>query len=266
MPVVIYRTSAFLFSVLSYGAFLLVFLYLLAFLGNLQATSLAGEMALIAVLVPRSIDLGRDMGSPASAILVDLGLLALFGLQHSVMARPAFKRAWTRVVPKELERSLYVLIASAVLALLMWQWRPIPTPVLWHASADWSVALGWAVMGAGVAVLLWATFLIDHFELLGLRQGWSTLRGRELHAPAFVTPYLYKIVRHPQYLGWLLIFWGAPTMTAGHLLFTAGMSGYILVAMRFEERDLVEHIGERYRRYRQEVPALVPLPGRRYEE
>ena len=187
------------------------------------------------------------MGSVGFAVLVDIGLMLLFGLQHSVMARPGFKRVWTRVVPKELERSLYVLIASVVLALLMWQWRPIPTPVLWHADAAWSVALGWSVMGLGVAVLLWATFLINHFELFGLQQGWITLRGGELRGPAFVTPYLYKIVRHPLYVGWLLIFWGAPTMTLGHFLFSAGMSGYILIAIRFEERDLVEHIGEPYR-------------------
>ena len=163
-----------------------------------------------------------------------------------------------------MERSLYVLIASSVLALLMWQWRPIPMPVLWHADAAWSVALGWSVMGIGVAVLLWATFLINHFELFGLQQGWLTLRGGELRGPAFVTPYLYKIVRHPLYVGWLLIFWGAPTMTAGHFLFSAGMSGYILLAIRFEERDLVQHIGEPYQRYRQQVPALVPRPGRRF--
>lgn len=253
MPAAVYRTAAFVFSIVCYGAFLLAFLYLLAFLGNLQLTP----------LVSRSIDLGRDMGSPQAAVLIDVGLILLFGLQHSVMARPGFKRVWTRAVPKELERSLYVLIASGVLALLMWQWRPIPTPVLWHANAAWSVALGWSVMGLGVLVLLWATFLIDHFELLGLRQGWSTLRGRELREPGFVTPYLYKIVRHPQYLGWLLIFWGTPTMTAGHLLFATGMSGYILLAMRFEERDLVQHIGERYERYRQQVPALVPAIGLR---
>ena len=187
------------------------------------------------------------MGSPGFAVLVDIGLILLFGLQHSVMARPGFKRVWTRVVPKEMERSLYVLISSVVLALFMWQWRPIPTPVLWHADAAWSVVLGWSVMGLGVAVLLWATFLINHFELFGLQQGWITLRGGELRGPAFVTPYLYKIVRHPLYVGWLLIFWGAPTMTAGHFLFSAGMSGYILLAIRFEERDLVQHIGEPYR-------------------
>lgn len=264
MSAPIYRSVVFLFSIACYGVFLLVFLYLLAFLGNLQATPLADAYPAIRTLVGRSIDLGRDMGSPGTALLVNIGLMAIFGLQHSVMARPGFKRVWTRVVPKELERSVYVLIASVVLALLIWQWRPLPTPVLWHADATWSAALGWSVMGLGVAILLWATFLIDHFELFGLRQGWSTLRGTELRDPAFVTPWLYRIVRHPLYVGWLLIFWGTPTMTAGHLLFATVMSGYILVALRFEERDLVEHIGEPYRRYRQQVPALLPQPGRRF--
>ena len=249
-PAAIYRSAVFLFSIACYGVFLLVFLYLLAFLGNMP--------------VSRTIDLGRDMGSPGIAVLVDVALILLFGLQHSVMARPAFKRAWTLLVPKELERSAYVLISSVVLIVLMSLWRPIPTPVLWHAVAPWSVALGWSVMGLGVLVLLWATFLIDHFELFGLRQGWETLRARELRGPAFVTPWLYKIVRHPLYLGWLLIFWGAPTMTAGHALFSAGMSAYILIALRYEERDLVQHIGEKYERYRQQVPALVPRPGRRF--
>jgi protein-S-isoprenylcysteine O-methyltransferase Ste14 len=248
-PAAIYRSAVFLFSIASYGVFLLVFLYLLAFLGN---------------FAPLSVDLGRDMGSTQFAVLVDVGLILLFGLQHSVMARPGFKRAWTRVVPKEMERSVYVLIASVVLAVVMWQWRPIPTPLLWHASAAWSAALAWSVMGIGVAVLLWATFLINHFELFGLQQGWITLRGGEIRGPAFVTPWLYKIVRHPLYVGWLLIFWGVPTMTAGHFLFSAGMSGYILLAIRFEERDLVEHIGEPYQRYRRQVPALVPHPGRRF--
>jgi methanethiol S-methyltransferase len=259
-----YRMTAWVFSIVCYGAFLLLFLYLLAFLGNLQATSLADVFSAIPTLVPKSIDLGRDMGSLASAVLVNVGLIALFGVQHSVMARPAFKRGWTRAVPKELERSLYVLISSAVLALLMWQWRPIPTPVLWHADTTLTVGLAWSVMAVGVLVLLWATFLIDHFELFGLRQGWSTLRGKVLRGPAFVTPYLYKIVRHPLYVGWLLIFWGAPTMPAGHVLFSVGMSGYILLAIRFEERDLVQHIGKPYEQYREQVPALVPRPGRRF--
>jgi methanethiol S-methyltransferase len=261
---VAWRAFVFLFSIACYGAFLLVFLYLLAFLGNLQVTPLADAVPAIRAWVPLSIDLGRDMGSLRAAILIDLGLIALFGVQHSVMARPGFKRAWTRIVPKEAERSTYVLIASAILAFMLWQWRPIPAPVLWQAASAVTAVIGWGVMGLGVAVLLWATFLIDHFELLGLRQGWDTLRGKRLHAPAFVTPYLYKIVRHPQYLGWLLIFWGTPTMTAGHLLFAAGMSSYIFIAIRFEERDLVNHIGEDYERYRQEVPPLVPVPGRRF--
>jgi len=250
MASTVYRTAVFLVSMACYAVFLLVFLYLLAFLGNLP--------------VSRTIDLGRDMGSPGLAVLVDVGLILLFGLQHSLMARPAFKRAWTLIVPKELERSVYVLLSSVVLIVLMALWRPIPTPVLWHADATWSAALGWSVMVLGVLVLLWTTFLIDHFELFGLRQGWETLRAKELRGPAFVTPWLYRIVRHPLYLGWLLIFWGAPTMTAGHALFSAGMSAYILVALRYEERDLVQHIGEKYERYRQQVPALLPRPGRRF--
>jgi protein-S-isoprenylcysteine O-methyltransferase Ste14 len=264
MVAAFYGTAAFLFSVFSYGAFLLVFLYLLAFLGNLHATPLVDLFPMIKPLLTKSVDLGRDMGSAKTAVLADVGLILLFGLQHSVMARPGFKRVWTRVVPKEMERSVYVLIASVVLALLMWQWRPIPSPVLWHADAAWTIGLAWSVMGLGVIVLLWATFLIDHFELFGLRQGWNAWREQELRGPAFVTPYLYKIVRHPLYLGWLLIFWGAPTMTAGHLLFSAGMSVYIVIALRYEERDLVRHIGDRYERYRQQVPALVPRPGQRF--
>jgi protein-S-isoprenylcysteine O-methyltransferase Ste14 len=263
MSAAIYRTAAFLSTIVCYGVFLLVFLYLLAFLANLQASPLADMFPALRAIVPLSIDLGRDMGSMQTALLVNVGLMALFGLQHSVMARPGFKRAWTRAVPKELERSLYVLLSSFVLALLMWQWRPMPMPVLWHADAVWSAAIAWSVMGLGVVILLWATFLIDHFELFGLRQGWYTLRGKEIRAPAFVTPWLYKIVRHPIYVGWLLIFWGTPTMTAGHLLFATVMSSYILVALRYEERDLVEHIGEPYRRYREEVPALIPGTGGR---
>lgn len=195
MQAVVYRSAVSLFSILCYGVFLLVFMYLLAFLGNVQ----------VAPLVSKSIDLGRDMGSPATAVLIDVGLILLFGLQHSAMARPGFKRLLTRVVPTELERGAQVLISSAVLALLMWQWRPIPTPVLWHADAGWSTALGWSVMIVGGLVLL------------------ST----------FLTPYLNKVVRHPIYLGWLLILWGTPTMTAGHLLLATGLSGYLVIATCF---------------------------------
>jgi methanethiol S-methyltransferase len=259
-----YCTVALLFSITCYVLFLLVFLYLLAFLANLQATALADMFPVIKVLLSKSVDLGRDMGSVQFAALVNVGLILLFGLQHSVMARPGFKQMWIRIVPKELERSAYVVISSVVLAVLMWQWRPIPSPLLWHADATWSIALGWSVMGVGILVLLWATFLIDHFELFGLRQAWNALQEKEFRGPSFVTPWLYKIVRHPIYLGWLMIFWGAPTMTAGHALFSAGMSVYILIALRYEERDLVQHIGERYERYREQVPALLPRPGKRF--
>jgi protein-S-isoprenylcysteine O-methyltransferase Ste14 len=262
-----YRASAFVFSIACYAAFLGVFVYLLAFLCNLQTTALAAAWPEIQTLVPYAIDVGRDMGSVGAAVLIDVVLIALFGLQHSVMARPGFKRVWTRVVPKAVERSTYVLIASATLALLLWQWRPLPTPVLWQADGAVTTTIGWSVMAVGVAVLLWATFLIDHFELLGLRQGWNILRGRAAEGPpGFVAPSLYRFVRHPQYLGWLLIFWGTPTMSTGHFLFAAAMSAYILVAMRFEERDLVAHIGARYERYRRQVPPFVPLPGRRYRD
>jgi protein-S-isoprenylcysteine O-methyltransferase Ste14 len=253
-----------LFSIASYGIFLLVFLYLVAFLGNLQTTALADTIPALKTLIPYSIDYGRPAGSLPPALIVNLGLIALFGIQHSVMARQGFKRAWTRIVPKEAERSVYVLVANAVLILVMWQWRPIPSPVLWQAEAGWSAAIGWGVMGLGVAVLLWATFLIDHFELLGLRQGWAAFRNRPISHPRFVTPYLYKVVRHPQYLGWLMIFWGTPYMSAGHLLFAAAMSVYVLIAIQYEERDLKQFIGPAYEEYRQQVPPLVPLPGRRY--
>ena len=229
------RLLVFAYGVIAYSLFFVTYLYAVGFVGNFG--------------VPKALD-GTPTAPLGTALLINLGLLGLFAVQHSVMARPAFKRWWTRIVPEPIERSVYVLIASVVLALLMWQWRPIPMPALWHADAAWSVAIGWSTMVCGVAVLLWATFLINHFELFGLQQGWLTLRGAELRGPAFVTPYLYKIVRHPLYVGWLLIFWGAPAMTAGHLLFSAGMSGYILLAIRFEERDLVQHIGEPYQRYR----------------
>ena len=263
MPANLFRASAFLLSLACYAVFLLVFLYLLAFLGNLQGTALAEKWPWVSEFVPLSIDYGRDMGSPAIAVAVDITLMALFGLQHSVMARPGFKRAWTRLVPKELERSAYVLLSSLVLALLLWQWRPIPMPLLWHAESSLAIALGWSVMGLGVANLLWATFLINHFELFGLQQGWLTLRGRPLLSPAFVTPWLYKIVRHPLYVGWLLIFWGAPVMTAGHLLFALGLTLYVLVAIPLEERDLIHVYGERYREYQRRVRALLPFPRSR---
>lgn len=254
------RLFTLLFSVSSYCLFLLVFLYLIAFLGNLQQTALADVMPAIGGLVVYSIDSGRAVASFGTALAVNLFLIGLFGLQHSVMARPGFKQAWTRIVPKPLERSVYVLLSSVVLAFVMWQWRPMPVPMLWEASATWSAAIGWSVMGFGILILLWSTFLIDHFDLFGLKQAWARFREQPFEPPRFMTPMLYRIVRHPLYVGWFLIFWGTPSMSLGHLLFATGMSAYIFIAIRYEERDLVSVHGEKYEQYRQQVPMVVPLP------
>ncbi|HNP34641.1 MAG TPA: isoprenylcysteine carboxylmethyltransferase family protein [Woeseiaceae bacterium] len=250
------------FSLASYLLFLLVFLYLLGFLANIQTTALAEHWPVLGLLVPISIDYGREVATPLLAFGIDLGLIALFGLQHSIMARQGFKRWWTRWVPAAAERAVYVLVSSLVLMFFMWQWRPIPAPVLWQADALWSNALGWSVLALGVAILLFATFLIDHFELFGLKQAWCEFRAQAMRAPKFATPLLYRIVRHPIYAGWLLIFWGTPFLTAGHLLFALGMSSYIFMAIPFEERDLIAFHGDEYRRYKEQVPMVCPVRGR----
>ena len=245
---------ALLYGIVAYAIFFATFLYLIGFVGNL--------------IVPKSIDAGLPFGAAegalAEALLVNAALLAAFAVQHSVMARPAFKRWWTRFVPKAAERSTYVLFASAALILLLTQWRPIATPVVWHmdgAAATALIATHWA----GWGVLLISTFLLDHFELFGLKQVFMRLVGREPAAPVFRTPLFYRRVRHPIYLGFLLAFWAAPTMTAGHLLFASGMSVYIVIGIWFEERDLIALFGDKYRAYREQVGMLLPLPGRRAE-
>jgi protein-S-isoprenylcysteine O-methyltransferase Ste14 len=189
---------------------------------------------------------------------VDLLVLGIFAVQHSVMARRGFKRWWTRIVPPAVERSTYVLAATLALALLLWQWRPITEPVLWRIENPVVVNAIWAIFWLGWGVLLLATFLINHFELFGLRQVFSRLLGREIPEAEFRTPFLYRYVRHPIYLGFVLAFWAAPVMTAGHLLFAIGGTGYILVGIWFEERDLVAQFGERYRRYCEQVGMLIP--------
>ena len=192
---------------------------------------------------------------------MNLLLLGLFAVQHSVMARRSFKRWWTRIVSPAVERSTFVLATSLVLALLLWQWRPISEPVVWRVQSAVGAELVWAVFWLGWVVLLISTFLLNHFELFGLRQVFAHATGRDLPAPEFKTPLFYRYVRHPLYLGFLLAFWAAPVMTAGHLLFSIGTTGYILVGIWFEERDLIAQFGERYHRYRSEVGML--LPGRR---
>lgn len=258
------RLLILLFGVVSYAIFFATFLYLIAFVGNLQQTALLSQwFPWLPEVVPWSIDAGRDTGPLALAVTINLGLILLFGLQHSIMARIGFKRWLKRVVPESAERSIYVLISSACLILLYWQWRPLPD-VIWSAESPVGQAIGWAIFAAGFAIVLLSTFLINHFDLFGLRQVWNQFLNRHSRPLPFMTPLLYRVVRHPLYLGFLLAFWGGPTMTWGGLIFAAGMTAYILVAVRFEERDLVSFHGNDYLRYQEQVPMLVPVPGQRY--
>jgi protein-S-isoprenylcysteine O-methyltransferase Ste14 len=194
-------------------------------------------------------------------VVVDLALVSLFAVQHSVMARPAFKKWWTRYVPEPVERSTYVLVASAVLALLCWQWRSIDA-VVWSIDAEPLRIAVTAVGLAGWAVVLASTFMIDHFELFGLRQVIYAWRAQPIKEKGFRTVLLYRLVRHPLMLGFLIAFWAAPTMTAGHLLFSVATTAYILVALQIEEHDLIAALGDPYRQYRKRVPMLLPRPRR----
>jgi protein-S-isoprenylcysteine O-methyltransferase Ste14 len=232
------------YGVASYLAFLASFLYAVGFVENCH--------------VPKSIDSGLE-GSLPVAILVDTLLLLLFAVPHSVMARPGFKSWWAQFVPPPAERSTYVLVASLSLGLLFWQWRPIPF-VVWHVENPIGRGMLLAIFWAGWALVLVSTFLIDHFDLFGLRQVYLYASGQELTSHGFKTPGLYRYVRHPIMLGFLLAFWAAPMMTAGHLLFAVATTAYILIALQFEERDMVSFYGEQYQAYRKRAGMLLPLP------
>jgi methanethiol S-methyltransferase len=236
------RFVAFLYGLVAYLVFVGSLLYAVGFVTG--------------VVVPKTVDTG--MAVPfGEALVVNVLLMSLFAVQHSVMARQEFKRWWTQYVLKSIERSTYVLLASLILVLLFWQWRPIPTMV-WHVADPHVAAAIMALSFAGFALVLASTFLINHFELFGLHQVVNNLAGRDMPAQRFRTPVLYKVVRHPLYLGFIIAFWAAPTMTVGHLLFAAVTTAYILVGIVLEERDLVHLFGDEYRRYREQVSMLIP--------
>ena len=236
------RLMIFLYGLGAYGVFFATFLYALGFVGNL--------------VVPKALD-SPPTAPLATALLINVGLLALFAVQHSVMARPWFKRILLRFIPEPAERSTYVLASSLALILVFWQWSPFGG-VVWEIDNPAGRAVALAVFASGWLLVLVTTFLINHFDLFGLRQVWLHLLGRPYSQLHFVTPLPYRLVRHPLYLGWLLAFWATPTMTATHLLFAVVTTGYILLAIQFEERDLIS-IHPEYAKYRDRVPMILPL-------
>jgi protein-S-isoprenylcysteine O-methyltransferase Ste14 len=230
------------YGAVCYVAFLAAFLYAIGFVGN--------------IVVPRSIDAG--ISAPITeAVVVNVLLLGLFAVQHSVMARPAFKRWWTRLVPTTIERSTYVLLSSLALFLLYWQWRTMPA-VVWDVTWPPGRVILHVLFWVGWVTVLTATFMINHFDLFGLRQVYLAWRGQQYADLEFRTSLLYRLIRHPIMLGFIIAFWAAPTMTAGHLLFSVATTGYILIAIQLEERDLMALLGDSYREYRRRVPMLIP--------
>ncbi len=239
------RVAAFIYGIVCYLVFFATFLYAIGFVGN--------------IFVPISVDAGNPPPSTGAALLINLILLSIFALQHSIMARPAFKRWWTRIIPKSIERSTYVLLSSLALILIFSLWRPMPA-VIWNVDGAAGQYVLWALFALGWLTVMVGTSLISHFDLFGLSQVYTNLRGDEYKAPKFRTPFLYNLVRHPIMLGFIIAFWATPRMTAGHLLFAAVTTAYILVAIRFEEHDLSQAHPEAYAEYRKRVSMILPIP------
>ncbi len=237
------RIISFVYGVLAHLGFLVAFMYLIGFLGNF--------------VVPKSIDSGQA-GPVGQALLINVILIAIFGIPHSVMARPGFKQWWTKVVPQHIERSTYVMISNLLVALLMWQWQPM-VGVIWNVEHPVGASVLWGLFGIGWVMIVLTSFVINHFDLFGLRQVYLHLRGMEYTPLEFKAKWIYQYIRHPLMLGWIIAFWSTPQMSAGHLVFAVGTTVYILIAIQFEERDLVKYHGEDYENYRRKVSMLIPF-------
>ncbi len=237
------KNLIFLYGIIAYILFVGNFFYAVGFMSG--------------IIVPRHID-SAPQSSLLFSLLVDAGLLAIFALQHSIMARPAFKRWWTKIIPEPMERSTYVLLSSLCLMLLFWQWQPIGG-IIWQVNGEVTKLLIQALCLLGFAIVFVSTLLINHFDLFGLRQVWFFFTGRKYEPLRFRTPLFYKYVRHPLYLGWIIAFWATPVMTVAHLVFAVMTTLYMLTAIRFEERDLITQFGDKYRNYRKMAPMLIPF-------